>query len=78
MHVRRGAHEDAVTAFRHALAAGGVGAFRCRVCAVEADEWRGFCSRCGSFGSYQSNFELADGGGPPSAMPAATPPTPIP
>ena len=62
LHVRRGAHEDAVTAFRHAL----------------ADEWRGFCSSCGSFGSYQSNFELADGAGPPSAMPAATPPTPIP
>jgi predicted Zn-dependent protease len=78
LHVRRGAHEDAVTAFRHALAAGGVGAFRCRVCAVEADEWRGFCSSCGSFGSYQSSFELADGAGPPSTMPAATPPTPIP
>lgn len=63
LHVRRGAHEDAVTAFRHALAAGAVGAFHCRVCDDEADEWRGFCPACGSWSSYRSSFEL-DGGKP--------------
>lgn len=60
LHVRRGAHEDAVTAFRHALAAGGVGAFRCTVCAAEAEEWRGFCEECGSWSSYRSSFDLAE------------------
>ncbi len=78
LHVRRGAQDDAVTAFRHALAAGGVGAFRCRSCGVEADEWRGFCDACGSWSSYRSSFELADGAAtatPPSPpLPAVAPP----
>jgi tetratricopeptide (TPR) repeat protein len=61
LHVRRGAHDDAVNAFRHALAAGGLGAFHCRVCGADADEWRGFCPECGGFSCYHSSFELADG-----------------
>jgi tetratricopeptide (TPR) repeat protein len=68
LHVRRGAHEDAVTAFRHALAAGAIGAFHCRVCDAEADEWRGFCQSCGSWSSYRSSFELD--GAVPSTVPA--------
>lgn len=59
LHVRRGAYDDAVTAFRQALAAGVLGAFRCEVCGVEADEWRGFCASCGSWSSYRSSFEVS-------------------
>lgn len=76
LHVRRGAHDDAVTAFRQALAAGGVGAFRCRVCDTEAEEWRGSCPSCGAFGSYRSSFELVDGaprGDAPTRTVTATP-----
>ena len=75
LHVRRGASDDAVTAFRHALAAGALSAFRCEVCGADAEDWRGFCSGCGSWSSYRSSFELAGevrAGTPPStaAVPA--------
>lgn len=74
LHVRRGAYDDAVTAFRLALAAGGVGAFHCRVCGADADEWRGFCPPCGSFDSYCSSFDLEDTAtAPPGSTPAAVP-----
>jgi tetratricopeptide (TPR) repeat protein len=68
LHVRRGAYDDAVTAFRQALAAGAVGAFRCEVCATEADEWHGFCPPCGSWSSYRSSYEIT----PPVTRPGAS------
>jgi thioredoxin-like negative regulator of GroEL len=57
VHVRRGGGDDAVTAFRQALAAGALGGFRCEVCGREADEWHGHCDGCQSWGSYRSSFE---------------------
>jgi tetratricopeptide (TPR) repeat protein len=59
LHVRRGAADDAVTAFRHALAAGALSAFRCEMCGADAEDWRGFCPGCGNWSSYRSSFELA-------------------
>jgi hypothetical protein len=59
MHVRRGAQEDAVRAFRHALAACALGVFRCQVCAAEAEEWRGYCEHCRSWDSYRSSYEVS-------------------
>jgi len=44
------------------------------VCTTEADEWRGFCTSCGS---YQSSFELADGMDPQSSPPPPTAAAPI-
>lgn len=58
LHVRRRASEDAVTAFRHALAAGAVEAFHCRVCDHHREDWTAFCTTCRSWGSYQSGYEL--------------------
>ena len=58
LHVRRGSYDDAVTAFRHALAAGALGAFACEVCGTEAEEWRGFCPACASWSSYRSSYEI--------------------
>jgi len=65
LHVRRGAHDDAVRAFRHALAACALGVFRCQVCHAESEEWRGYCERCRSWDSYRSSYEL-----PPAESPA--------
>ncbi|MCC6847683.1 MAG: DUF1049 domain-containing protein [Deltaproteobacteria bacterium] len=59
LHVRRGAQEDAVRAFRHALAASASGVFRCQVCGAEAEEWRGYCEGCRSWDSYRSSYEAA-------------------
>ncbi len=72
LHVRRAAYDDAVTAYRHALAAGAVAAFRCEVCGTDAEEWRGFCAACKSWNSYRSGFDLspspaATGASPPAA-----------
>jgi len=58
LHVRRGAHDDAVRAFRHALAACALGVFRCQVCGTEAEEWRGYCENCRSWDSYRSSYEV--------------------
>jgi tetratricopeptide (TPR) repeat protein len=58
LHVRRGAGDDAVTAFRHALAAGAVEAFHCRVCGTHREEWIARCPSCQSWGSYRSGYEL--------------------
>jgi tetratricopeptide (TPR) repeat protein len=72
LHVRRGAHDDAVRAFRHALAAGALGVFRCQVCGAEAEEWRGFCESCRRWDSYRSSYEVhapTERGGP-LALPA--------
>ena len=71
LHVRRGAYDDAVNAFRHALAAGALGAFRCEVCGVEADEWRGFCAPCGSWSSYRSGFEVSAAASGGASRPAS-------
>ncbi len=68
IHVRRGAHDDAATAFRQALAAGALGKFRCQVCDAEVEEWQGYCAACQSWSSYRSTFEI--GGAPPSGRPA--------
>jgi tetratricopeptide (TPR) repeat protein len=57
LHVKRGAHEEAVRAFRHALAAAALGVFRCQVCGAEAEEWRGYCDGCRSWDSYRSSYE---------------------
>lgn len=59
LHVRRGAHDDAVRAFRHALAACALGVFRCQVCGAEAEEWRGYCESCRSWDSYRSIYDAA-------------------
>lgn len=59
LHVRRGAHEEAVRAFRHALAACALGVFRCQVCGAEAEEWRGYCEACRSWDSYRSSYEVS-------------------
>jgi predicted Zn-dependent protease len=59
LHVRRGAHDDAVRAFRHALAACALGVFRCQVCGTEAEEWRGYCESCRSWDSYRSSYEVS-------------------
>jgi tetratricopeptide (TPR) repeat protein len=78
MHVRRGAQEDAVRAFRHALAACALGVFRCQVCGAEAEEWRGYCEHCRSWDSYRSSYEVSaaplDGARP--LLPAPTTPAP--
>jgi tetratricopeptide (TPR) repeat protein len=58
LHVRRGAHDDAVRSFRHALAACALGVFRCQVCGAEAEEWRGYCEGCRSWDSYRSSYEV--------------------
>ena len=58
LHVRRGAQDDAVRAFRHALAACALGVFRCQVCGAEAEEWRGYCESCRSWDSYRSSYEV--------------------
>ncbi len=58
LHVRRGAQDDAVRAFRHALAACALGVFRCQVCGAETEEWRGYCESCRSWDSYRSSYEL--------------------
>jgi tetratricopeptide (TPR) repeat protein len=63
LHVRRGAHDDAVRSFRHALAAAALGVFHCQVCGAEAEEWRGYCERCRSWDSYRSSYQ-SDGAGP--------------
>ena len=82
LHVRRGAQDDAVRAFRHALAACALGVFRCQVCGAEAEEWRGYCESCRSWDSYRSSYELpgADGAAPPAPralpLPTATAPRP--
>ena len=77
LHVRRGAQEDAVRAFRHALAACALGVFRCQVCAAEAEEWRGYCEHCRSWDSYRSSYEVSaaalDGA---RALPAPSTPAP--
>jgi tetratricopeptide (TPR) repeat protein len=83
LHVRRGAQDDAVTAFRHALAAVALGTFRCQVCGRHADEWQGFCPGCRSWSSYRSSFEVvsgaaSDGAGRPAAAPPALPARPQP
>ncbi len=57
LHVRRGAQEDAVRAFRHALAACALGVFHCQVCGAESEEWQGYCERCRSWDSYRSSYE---------------------
>ncbi len=78
LHVRRGAQEDAVRAFRHALAACALGVFRCQVCGAEAEEWRGYCTTCRSWDSYRSSYEAhatARGNGVP-ALPAVVPSQP--
>ena len=59
LHVRRGAHDDAVRAFRHALAACALGVFRCQVCGAESEEWRGYCESCRSWDCYRSSYEVA-------------------
>jgi lipopolysaccharide assembly protein B len=59
LQVRRGAHEDAFTAFRQALAAGAMSAFHCQLCGAEREEWAGFCPTCRSWGSYRSSFEVS-------------------
>lgn len=61
LHVRRGAQEDAVRAFRHALAVSALGGFRCQVCGVAADEWRGYCESCHSWDSYRSTYDATRG-----------------
>jgi tetratricopeptide (TPR) repeat protein len=58
LHVRRGAHDDAVRAFRHALAACALGVFRCQICGAEVEEWRGYCEHCRSWDSYRSSYEI--------------------
>ena len=76
LHVRRAAYDDAVTAYRHALAAGAVAAFRCEVCATEAEEWRGFCASCKSWNSYRSSFDVsasAASNGAPSQVAGGVP-----
>jgi tetratricopeptide (TPR) repeat protein len=75
LHVRRGAHDDAVTAFRKALAAGSLEAFHCRVCGIEREDWAPFCASCRSWGSYRSSFDAtADAaGGAPEPLVAAAP-----
>ncbi len=58
LQIRRGAPDDAVNAYRRALAAASSGAFRCEVCGTEVDDWRGYCARCGSWASYRSSLEV--------------------
>lgn len=73
LHVRRGAPDDAVNAYRHALAAGSFGAFRCEVCGAESEDWRGYCARCGSWASYRSSLEVgAAAGAHGASAPRAT------
>jgi len=77
LHVKRGAPDDAVTAFRQALAAGAVEAFRCSVCGAEREEWAAFCEGCRSWGSYRSSLELtgdAAAGSAAHPLVAAAPP----
>ena len=82
LHVRRSSYDDAVTAYRHALAAGAVAAFRCETCGADADEWRGYCAPCTSWNSYRSSFDVttsaASNGSSPAAVVAAPPPPPAP
>lgn len=70
LHVRRGAHDDAVRAFRHALATCALGVFRCQVCGAEAEEWRGYCESCRSWDSYRSSYEPAGTAARSPAAPA--------
>jgi tetratricopeptide (TPR) repeat protein len=66
LQIRRGAPDDAVNAYRRALAAASSGVFRCEVCGTEVEDWRGYCPRCGSWASYRSSLEVCkDGGGQP-------------
>ncbi len=75
LHVRRGAHDDAVRAFRHALAACALGVFHCQVCGAEAEEWRGYCASCRSWDSYRSSYE-ATAVDATRALPPPSPPAP--
>ena len=67
LHVRRGAQEDAVRAFRHALAASALGGFRCLVCGTETDERRGYCEGCQSWDSYRSTYDATSVAAAPSS-----------
>jgi lipopolysaccharide biosynthesis regulator YciM len=81
LHVRRASYDDAVTAYRHALAAGAVASFRCDGCGAEADEWRGYCTECQSWNSWRSSFDVtasAASNGSTPLVPIAAAPTPAP
>ncbi len=80
LHVRRTAFDDAVTAYRQALAAGAVPTFRCERCGAEADEWRGYCAACKSWNCYRSSFDVttSDGSNGSSPSTATAPPAPAP
>lgn len=73
LHVRRGAQEDAVRAFRHALAVSALGGFRCQVCGTETDEWRGYCESCQSWDSYRSTYDATSVATTPSSADATLP-----
>jgi len=77
VHVRRGSPEDAVTAFRQALGASALGAFRCEVCGTQAEEWRGHCERCQSWNSYRSSFEAGTSAGAEETRQQAQLPVPV-
>ncbi len=81
LHVRRSSFDDAVTAYRHALAAGAVAAFRCDGCGADADEWRGYCAACQSWNSWRSSFDVtasAASNGSSSLAPVGAPSLPAP